>query len=53
MHARIILAVLSLLFLTGAVLRYARDGGRLAPSSRTWFLVAAIFALVSSWLWLT
>ncbi|MGW8392298.1 hypothetical protein [Pseudoduganella sp. HUAS MS19] len=53
MHARTILAVLSLLFLAAAALRCFRDGGHVAAASKTWFLVGAIFALVSGWLWLS
>lgn len=52
MNASLILIVLSVMFLVAATLRYYRDAGRLAPASKTWFLVAAIFALVSGWLWL-
>jgi len=51
-NARIILAALSLLALAAATLRLVRDGGRIAPASKTWFLVGAIFAMVSAWLWL-
>lgn len=52
MNARIILAVLSAVFLAAATFRYFRDGGRVAPASKSWFLTGGIFALVSAWLWL-
>lgn len=44
--------MLSLVFLAAATFRYFRDGGQMAPASKTWFLVGAIFGLVSGWLWL-
>ncbi|HEY0585101.1 MAG TPA: hypothetical protein VGD52_03140 [Pseudoduganella sp.] len=52
MNARTILAVLSAVFLAAAIWRLLRDGGRVAPSSKTWLLAGGIFALVSAWLWL-
>ena len=52
MQARLMLTVLALVFLAAACLRCYRDGGRIAPASKTWFLTGAIFALVSTWLWL-
>jgi lysylphosphatidylglycerol synthetase-like protein (DUF2156 family) len=51
MAAKYILAVLAAVFLVLGFGRLARDGGRIAPASRTWLLVGAIFALVSAWLW--
>lgn len=53
MAARFIFAALSCIFLAAALWRIARDGFKLAPSSRTWLLVSAIFAAVSAWLWWT
>lgn len=53
MSARIILSVLALVFLLAALWRLARDGFKLAPSSRTWLMVAVIFGAVSGWLWWT
>lgn len=53
MQPRIILTVLCLVFLAAAGLRYYRDGWHIAPASKTWFLVSALFALVSGWLWLS
>jgi hypothetical protein len=38
-------------FVLSAAVRYARDGWRIGPASRTWLLIAAIFAIVSAWLW--
>lgn len=52
MNARTILAVLSAVFLAAAIRRLFRDGGRMAPASKTWFLAGGIFALASAWLWL-
>lgn len=53
MAAKYIVAVLALVFLALGFGRLARDGGRIAPASRTWLLVGAIFALVSAWLWMS
>jgi len=53
MQARLILTALCLVFLAAAALRCYRDGGHVAPASKTWFLVSAMFALVSGWLWLS
>lgn len=50
--AKTILALLSLLFLGAAMLRLSNDGFRITPASRTWLIVGAIFAAVSTWLWL-
>ena len=49
MAAKYILAGLSVVFLTMAAGRVARDG-RIQPQSRTWLIVGAIFAVVSTWL---
>ncbi len=51
MAAKYILPLLGLVFLGAALFRLARDGYTLAPASRTWLTVAAIFGLVSAWLW--
>jgi hypothetical protein len=53
MAAQYILAALAAVFLAAALWRLTRDGFKLAPSSRTWLLVALIFAAVSGWLWWT
>ena len=50
MAAKYILALLSVAFLAAAALRLARDAGKLHPQSRTWLLIAVIFAVVSTWL---
>jgi hypothetical protein len=42
---------LAVVFLLAAAARYLRDGRRIGPASRTWLLIAAIFAIVSAWLW--
>ncbi|MGR4868947.1 hypothetical protein ACIPRI_08735 [Variovorax sp. LARHSF232] len=51
MAAKYILPLLALVFLGAALFRLERDGYTLAPASRTWLAVAAIFGLVSAWLW--
>ena len=53
MAAKYILPALGAIFLAAALWRLARDGFKLAPSSRTWLLVALIFSAVSAWLWWT
>jgi uncharacterized membrane protein HdeD (DUF308 family) len=50
MAAKYILAVLAVVFLIAAIVRLARTGGRNHPQTRTWLLIAAIFAVVSAWL---
>ena len=50
MNAKYILAVLALVFLIAAVRRLGGDGGALNGQSRTWLLIAVIFALVSAYL---
>jgi uncharacterized membrane protein HdeD (DUF308 family) len=50
MAAKYILALLSVMFLVAGVRRVVRDGGNLHPQSRTWLLIAVIFAIVSGWL---
>jgi hypothetical protein len=44
------LALLAAAFLTAALLRLSRGGGIGHPQTRTWLLVAVIFAAVSAWL---
>jgi hypothetical protein len=44
--------VLSVVFLLAAVVRLVRDSGRIGPASKTWLLIAVIFAAVSAWLWI-
>ncbi|MBS0342349.1 MAG: hypothetical protein JSS56_17655 [Proteobacteria bacterium] len=53
MATKYILAALAAVFLAAALWRLSRDGFKLAPSSRSWLLVALIFASVSGWLWWT
>lgn len=50
MDVRIIFAILAVVFLSVGLIRMARDGFRMVPASRTWLLIAAIFALVGVWL---
>lgn len=49
--AQVILLALAVAFVCAATLRYRRDG-RIANATRTWLIVAAIFTLVSGWLYL-
>ena len=51
MQAKVILAVMAVTFLAAAAWRVRRDGGGIAPASKTWLVVGAIFAVVSAWLW--
>lgn len=51
MLAKYILAALAVVFLVIAGQRLVRDRGRIGPASRTWLIVAVVFALVSAWLW--
>jgi uncharacterized membrane protein len=51
MTAKYILAGVAALFFAAALLRLLRDGGRLVPASRTWFMISVIFSIVSMWLW--
>jgi hypothetical protein len=48
--AKYILAAAACAFLLAAAVRFARDGGRSHPQSRTWLMVAVIFGIVSGWL---
>ena len=50
MGAKYILAVLAVVFLAAALMRLSRGGGISHPQTRTWLIVAAIFAAVSAWL---
>jgi hypothetical protein len=49
MAAKYVLAGLSLLFLILAATRLGASGVR-HPQVRTWFIVGAVFAAVSAWL---
>jgi len=53
MATRYILGALSLVFLFFALARILRNAGRIDPASRTWLLITAIFAVVSTWLFLS
>ena len=48
--AKYILAGLGAVFLIAALLRLSRGGGVTHPQTRTWLLIAVIFATVSGWL---
>lgn len=45
-----IFAALAVVFLVAALQRWSREGRRLGPASRTWFIIGTIFALVAAWL---
>jgi low affinity Fe/Cu permease len=49
-RAAAVLAFFAVVFAGAAVWRVRRDRGRITPASKTWLLVAAIFALVCAWL---
>ncbi|CAN5718623.1 hypothetical protein BH11PSE13_BH11PSE13_11410 [soil metagenome] len=51
MAAKYILSFLAAAFLVAALWRISRDGFKLGPASRTWFLIALVFGAVSAWLW--
>jgi hypothetical protein len=53
MSARLILTVLSVVFLVLAALRLGRGRGRVDPAARTWLIIAVLFGAVSVWLWST
>jgi hypothetical protein len=50
MLAKYILAAVGTVFLVLALARIAKEGGRVGPASRTWLIVAIVFAAVSAWL---
>lgn len=49
MAAKYVLAVVGAVFLVMGVLR-ARRLGTFHPQARTWLLIAAIFGIISAWL---
>jgi uncharacterized membrane protein HdeD (DUF308 family) len=48
--AKYILALAAVVFLVVGAMRLVRDGSVRHPQTRTWLLIAAIFATVSGWL---
>jgi hypothetical protein len=50
MLAKYILVIVGAVFLMLALFHIAKDGGRVGPASRTWLIVAIVFAAVSAWL---
>lgn len=50
MYAKYILAALAVAFAAAAVMRMARGGGFSHPQTKTWLIIAVIFAGVSAWL---
>jgi hypothetical protein len=50
MAAAYISSVVAAVFLAAALMRLSGGGGVSHPQTRTWFLVAVIFAAVSAWL---
>jgi hypothetical protein len=50
MRAKYVFAFVAAVFLAASLLRMSGGGGIPHPQTRTWLLVAAIFAGVSAWL---
>jgi hypothetical protein len=50
MRAAYVLSVVATVFLAVALMRLARGGAVSHPQTRTWLLIAVIFAAVSAWL---
>ena len=50
MGAKYILGTLAVVFLAAALMRLSRGGGIWHPQTKTWLIVAGIFAAVSAWL---
>lgn len=50
MATRYIFAALAVVFLIAALQRWAREGRRLGPASRTWLIIGTTFTLVAAWL---
>ena len=50
MAAKYILAALALAFLAAALMRLSRGGGMRHPQTKTWLIIAVVFAAVSAWL---
>jgi len=48
--AKYILGGLAVAFLVAALMRMSRGGGLSHPQTKTWLIVAAIFGVVSAWL---
>jgi len=48
--AKYILAALALAFLAAALVRLSRGGGMRHPQTKTWLIIAVVFAAVSAWL---
>ena len=53
MGAKYILAALAIVFLALGLARIMRSGHTAHPQSRTWFIIAIIFAAVTAWLFLS
>jgi len=51
MAAKFIIPVIGAFFLVLACVRFMKDGGRIKPASKAWFLVGGIFSAVGFWLW--
>ena len=50
MAAKYILAVLAVAFVAAALMRLSRGGGIWHPQTKTWLIIAVVFAAVSAWL---
>lgn len=51
MTTKYILGGLGLVFLIAAIVRLARDGGKIGPAAKTWLIIGAIFTAVAAWSW--
>jgi branched-subunit amino acid permease len=51
MPPKLLFPILAAAFLTIAILRIARDRGKISIVSRTWLTIALSFGLVSGYLW--
>lgn len=50
MTVKLLLPILSGVFLVLGIARVLRDGGKLKPAAKTWLLIGCIFGAVSVWL---
>jgi hypothetical protein len=51
MPPKLLFPILAAAFLTIAIVRIARDGGKFSIAARTWLTIALSFGLVSGYLW--
>lgn len=50
MNPRYLFPILAAVLLVLACMRFLRNGRRLDPAAKTWFIAGSIFAAVSLWL---